>query len=303
MGYVTRKDLEAAGVVIPDGSAPWSPPWLVPPPVSKPKASATGPTPEKPRELAAGQVWELTWEAGNVQRFVLTWPHYAINGAWHFEGGEGGIYVTSETILGGRRIRYLGTKEEVAARERDAKIRKAAEDLEATGLGSADRNEAAIRKLCKPEVTFQLSATGGKASAEEVETLRTLLDCGLERRSAEENAERVGVALAPKPDPYPNAALHRAIDDAIAADFGPFAHARAAALRAWSETDAPAWVTATPREMLVMLRVYENIRGGQCTPSAAAIRRAKEAPSGLGEDVIAVYERERSRSPVHGRRE
>lgn len=279
MGYVTRKDLEAAGVVIPDGSAPWSPPWLVPPPVSKPKASATGPTPEKPRELAAGQVWELTWEAGNVQRFVLTWPHYAINGAWHFEGGEGGIYVTSETILGGRRIRYLGTKEEVAAREKRETPSGSAifepltgEALDEMAIGyfgtrrEDGETDESLRARC-----LAISRSPGErtpmprpGSVTIGQNITAGIAAGLSRKA--------------KPDPYPNAALHRAIDDAIAADFGPFAHARAAALRAWSETDAPAWVTATPREMLVMLRVTrtsaaDNVRRQR--PRSGARRRPR----------------------------
>ena len=80
-----------------------------------------------------------------------------------------------------------------------------------------------------------------------------------------------------------------AIDRAIAADHGPFAPARAAALRALDEhRHVP---SLTPAAALDALTRYEEARGGARTAKPEARAAAEQA---LGEMVVAVYERCRS---------
>lgn len=97
----------------------------------------------------------------------------------------------------------------------------------------------------------------------------------------------------------PLSALRAVVDRLIAADHGPFAHARAAALRAWGEQPRPTGLPfADPAQRLADLHTYEEMRGGGVHPS---IRARDFAAEQIGTGTIATYERERCRSDAYAR--
>lgn len=97
----------------------------------------------------------------------------------------------------------------------------------------------------------------------------------------------------------PLAALRATIDAMIAADSGPFAHARAAALRSLAEPDGDEVAEVRlVRLTLTVINSYERRRGGQRTP-----RRERDNHPGAVriERALDIYERERARSDAYAR--
>ncbi len=101
----------------------------------------------------------------------------------------------------------------------------------------------------------------------------------------------------------PLAALRAEIDRLVAADSGPFAHARAAALRSYGERhEGHDPSQATPyaaQRVMTALRTYEDHRGGAHSPRSDAWDAAEYD---VWPPALATYERERSRSDLYARR-
>ncbi len=213
--------------------------------------------------------------------------------------------------------RYLGAREEIAAREREAHPLRLV-------VGATPPSDSSLRARCATLAGYYgtrkwltavlsdlLSVNPGAIILDDsepgvvkVSSVNNAIPMSkLAEACDAAQAEMVigGPALVAAHRPTPIAALRAEIDRLIADDSGPFAHARAAALRSLAEPDgnhvAP---LEMPAVVMAMLRAYEDEHGGGRVPSRAA--RSGPRGSATTERAISVYERERSRSAVHGRR-
>lgn len=262
-----------------------------------------GPEPRaKPAALAAGQVWLC----GDTQ-WILDEQESKHPSFWNARtsAGQRGL-LSAITVMG---MRYLGTREEVAAREAgpsaramrvgaavaEGMARGVAMGMSRTPLGTMTAAPAPV-----PVVRDMLGSSAGAwldAIAEQW--------YGVKRSAGETDdalrARCVATRDAPQPtNPSPLAALRAEIDRLIAADSGPFAHARAAALRCYGERPRPVNLDASTHASLIAgyLRQYEERRGGAARPNPDAYGAAE---GWVGSDALATYERERSRSDVYAR--
>lgn len=298
----------------------------------------------KPAALAAGQVWLC----GDTQ-WILDEQEPKHPSFWNARTsiGQRGLLSVS-TVMG---MQYLGTREEVAARESAITDRPVYSESicrpvygvgpdpigrEAGPSARAMRVGAAVAEGMARGVAMGMSRT--PLGTMPVLTAESWRDHGTAKDLACVTSARLGAKVAIREDPMrgivyvsvegaparivdeaiqdvrrfvpsyvavlpepvthsPLAALRAAIDALIAADSGPFAHARAAALR--SRAEDPACAQALdPAATLEILRDYERKRGGHRTPNADALDLAGMY---IGTRTVATYERERARSDVYAR--
>lgn len=299
----------------------------------------------KPAALAAGQVWQIEWTIGRRSRITLRAPVGTKGNAWSSDEHPGGI--TSEGILlrdeNCIRARYLGTREEVTAREREAHPLRTVTgpaspyraaparaptvpfnqatgpflDVISRGWFNVEREmgetDEALRTRCR-----RLGADGAdfmapaeSDAAQRLRVAQKMSEVYNAANAAFDNAERWGWTLRPAEEidarvsvkiADPLATLRAEIDRLIAADSGPFAHARAAALRCYGERhnghDPTHATTYAVQRVMAALRNYEEQRGGAQTPRATAVEAAEYD---VWPHVLATYERERARSDVYAR--
>lgn len=269
-----------------------------------------GPEPRaKPAALAAGQVWERT-VGSTTERRTISRPDAQIGGRWFCEEmPESDRWIDEWAMLTMPGWTYLGTREEVAARVPAMGMSRAPLGTMTPGAIRAAALGACEKAFANPE----------RWEAEPVPVVRDMLgssaDAWLDaiaeqwygvKRSAGETDDALRArciarrdALAP-PKTSPLAALRAEIDRIIAADSGPFAHARAAALRSYGERPRPVNLDALTHASLIAgyLRQYEERRGGATRPNPDAYGAAE---GWVGSDALATYERERSRSDLYAR--